>query len=77
MKERSLLTVLGNERSGDMSAIFERIRSGGSVEDAPTIGFTKAGTRLDVLLDALPIRDADGRVDQRGRGRAGSEQTAH
>ena len=45
-----------------MSAIFDRIRAGESIDNATMHGVTRAGTRLDLLLDALPIRDADGRV---------------
>jgi PAS domain S-box-containing protein len=62
MKERSILTVIADERSGEMAAIFGRIRSGDAIEDAATIVLTKAGARLDVMLNALPIGDGDGRV---------------
>jgi two-component system sensor kinase FixL len=62
MRERPLVGVIADERSGELGAIFDRIRSGSPIEDVATIIVTRAGARLDVTLDALPIPDDDGRV---------------
>jgi PAS domain S-box-containing protein len=62
MKDRSVLAIIPNERSGEFSDILDRIRAGDSVDDFATVRRTKDGQSLDVLLNATPIRDDAGRI---------------
>jgi len=59
---RSILAIIPNDRSSEFSSMLDEIRSGAAIEGCRTVRQTKDGDRLDVLLDATPIRDDSGRI---------------
>lgn len=62
MAGRSVLAIIPSERSSECRETLDLIGSGGSVDDLVTVRRTKGGQTVDVLLNATPIRDDEGRI---------------
>ena len=59
---RHVSLIVPMERSHELDAFLERVRSGRSVARHETVRRTKNGTLVDVALSMSPVRDAGGAV---------------
>ncbi|MDD1718409.1 MAG: PAS domain S-box protein, partial [Methanoregulaceae archaeon] len=59
---RNILTVIPPDMVGESNLFLDRIRSGETVQDFETVRLRKDGTRVNVSLQAAPVRDEKGEV---------------
>ncbi|MDI7275668.1 MAG: PAS domain S-box protein, partial [Anaerolineae bacterium] len=59
---RSLAPAIPPERSGELADLLARIGRGESIPRYETVRLRRDGSRVDVSLNASPIKDAEGRV---------------
>ncbi len=59
---RNILTVIPPDLVGESNLVLDRIRNGETVQDFETVRLRKDGTRVNVSIQAGPVRDERGDV---------------